>query len=240
MDLVKPPSRRDRAIRTRHRIAEAALDLFAQDGYAATTIDAVAQRAGVAIQTVYFVFHTKPQLLVEALRIVSGGAEGTSAVMDRAWVGEVVAAPDGGRRLALAIEHGSLIYQRIGPVWPAILAAMGEPDVRAAWDAVVRDRRDGMRRVVGLMAARGELRPGLDPSLAADILFGLHRHELYLAFTVEARWSFDLYRAWTYVTLCQQLLPPEVARAATQPGSSAVAGLELANALPRVGSIAPG
>jgi hypothetical protein len=88
---------------------------------------------------------------------------------------------------------------------------------------------------VDLMASRNELRDGLDPAIASDILFGLHRHELYLAFTQEAGWSFDRYRAWTFATLCDQLLPPRVARAAIREGSSATAGLELAAALPELG-----
>jgi hypothetical protein len=146
-----------------------------------------------------------------------------------------MAAPNGARRLALAMEHGSQIYRRLGPLWPAIQAALGEPDVRDAWAAIVRGRREGMGRIVGLMASRGELRSGLDPTLATDILFGLHRHELYLAFTEEAGWSFDRYRAWTFATLCDQLLPPRVARAAIREGSSATAGLELAAALPELG-----
>jgi AcrR family transcriptional regulator len=227
-------TRRERATRTRLRIARAAAELFAAEGYTATTIEAVAKRAGVAVQTVYFVFHTKPQLLVESVRIAGGGPEGTSDVMARAWIQEVAAAPDGARRLALAVEHGSKIYLRLGPLWPSVQAALGEPEVRAAWAEIVRGRREGMRRIVDLMTARGELRDGLEPALAADILFGLHRHEVYLAFTDEAGWTFDRYRAWTWVALCQQLLPAEVARAALEPGSPATEGLELAAALPEV------
>lgn len=233
MDAVKPvpATRRERALQTRLRLARAATDLFATTGYTATTMEAVAKRAGVAVQTVYFVFHTKPRLLVESVQVAGGGPEGASEVMARAWIQEVAVAPDGPRRLALAIEHGSLIYKRLGPLWPAILTALGEPEVRQAWEAIVRARRDGMGRIVGLMASRGELRPGLDPGLATDILFGLHRHEVYIAFTQEAGWSFDRYRAWTYMTLCQQLLPSEVANAATVPGAAATAGLELGRAM---------
>ena len=229
--------RRERTLRTRLRIARAATELFATAGYAATTIEAVAQRAGVAVQTVYFVFHTKARLLVEAVQIAGGGDEGVADVMARSWIQDVIAAPDGPRRLALAIEHGSLIYQRLGPLWPAILAALGEPEVREAWERIVRGRREGMRRIIDLMASRHELRAGLDPAFAADVLFGLHRHELYLAFTAEAGWTFDRYRAWTYATLCQQLLPPDVATAAMRPGSRATADLDLGNALPELASI---
>jgi AcrR family transcriptional regulator len=228
-------TRRERAVRTRLRIAGAAAELFAVDGYTATTIEAVAKRAGVAVQTVYFVFHTKPQLLVETVKIAGGGPEGGSDVMARSWIGEVAAAPDGARRLALAVEHGSKIYLRLGPLWPAVQAALGEPEVRAEWGDIVAGRRQGMRRIVDLMAGRGELREGLDPAIAADILSGLHRHEVYLALTQEAGWSFDRYRAWSYAALCQQLLPPDAARDALRAGSPATAGLELTTALPELG-----
>jgi hypothetical protein len=183
---------------------------------------------------VYFVFHTKAQLLVEALKLTGGGDERTTDVMARSWIQAVIAAPDGARRLALIAEHGTLIYRRLAPVWPAVLAAMGEPDVREAWTGIVDGRRQGMSRIVDLMAARGELRPGLPVALATDILFGVHRHELYLAFTQECGWSFDLYRAWTYATLVAQLLPPDVAEAAIRPESPATSDLEFARALPAI------
>src|SRR6476659_5520133 len=114
-------ARAERAARTRLRIAEAAYELFATAGYSATTMEAVANRARVAVQTVYFVFHTKPQLLVETLQIAGGGSEGTADVMARSWMQAGLAAPDGPRRLALIAEHGTLIYRRLGPVWPAVL-----------------------------------------------------------------------------------------------------------------------
>jgi AcrR family transcriptional regulator len=242
MTVVKPvrTPRRERAARTRLRLAEAALRLFERNGYAATTMEAIAREAGVAVQTVYFVFHTKPRLLVETIRMLGGGPEGDADVMARSWIQDVVAARDGARRLALAIEHGSLIYQRIGGLWPTVVAALGEPEVRAAWGDIVQRRRDGMRRIIDLMAARGELRPGLEPALATDILFGIHRHEVYLAFTSEAGWSFDRYRAWTYATLCGELLPAALAVEAVRPGSAATADLELGRALAEIAAVAPG
>jgi AcrR family transcriptional regulator len=225
----------ERSARTRQRIARAAYDLFASDGYAATTMEAVAKRAGVAVQTVYFVFHTKAQLMVASVKVAGGGEEATEDVMARSWIQAVRAAPDGPRRLALIAEHGTLIYRRLGPVWPAILAAMGEPDVRVAWQDIVDGRRAGMRSIVHAMAERRELRDGLAPEVAADILFGLHRHELYLAFTDECGWSFDRFRAWLFVTLCTQLLPVSVATEAVRVGAPATADLELGRAIAEVG-----
>src|SRR5437899_12751928 len=72
MATVKTPagavrlSRRDRADATRLRIVKAAYDLFCERGYAGTMLADVAQRSGVAVATVRFVFHTKAELLSRA------------------------------------------------------------------------------------------------------------------------------------------------------------------------------
>ena len=56
-------SRGDKAAATRRRILDAAYDLFCVAGYPATTMAAIGERAGVAVQTVYFTFRTKDALL---------------------------------------------------------------------------------------------------------------------------------------------------------------------------------
>src|SRR5215472_3214140 len=60
---ASPPSRKERAAATRHRILDSALAAFSKQGYSATTMDAIAAGAGVAVQTVYFTFRTKAELL---------------------------------------------------------------------------------------------------------------------------------------------------------------------------------
>ena len=114
-DVVKPRTRRDRARATRRRIAEAALGRFSDQGYAATTMDAIAHDAGVAVQTVYFTFHTKAELLIASLELAGGEPDSSEVVMERAWIGRVMQAPTGGRRLALIVEHSNDIYARVGP-----------------------------------------------------------------------------------------------------------------------------
>ena len=99
-DVVKPRNRRDRAKATRRRIAEAALHRFSEQGYAATTMDAIARDAGVAVQTVYFTFHTKAEVLIASLELAGGEPDSPAVVMERAWVGRVMEAQTGGRRLA--------------------------------------------------------------------------------------------------------------------------------------------
>ncbi len=78
-------------------------------------MDAVARDAGVAVQTVYFTFHTKAELLIASLEIAGGEPGSPEVVMERAWIGRVIEAPTGWRRLALIVEHSNEIYARVGP-----------------------------------------------------------------------------------------------------------------------------
>lgn len=214
--LDVPRSRRDRARATRRRITEAALARFSGQGYAATTMDGIAQDAGVAVQTVYFTFHTKAELLIAALELAGGEPEAPEAVMDRAWIRQVLEAPSGTRRLALIVEHGNNIYRRVGPLLPAVSAAASvDPDVDRAWRDLVARRRAGMGSIIEVFAERRELREGLEPAIALDLLFGIHRAETYVAFTVECHWSEARYKAWQFATLARQLLSSAVADAAT-------------------------
>jgi hypothetical protein len=123
-------------------------------------------------------------------------------------------AATGPRRLALIVEHGNEIYARVGPLLRAVSAASSvDPDVDRAWQDLVARRRAGMSRIIDVFAAQGELREGLDPSLALDLLFGINRAETYLAFTVECGWSMARYKAWQFATLARQLLPATAAEA---------------------------
>ena len=226
------PSRRDRAKATRRRITEAALRRFSAHGYAATTMDAVAHDAGVAVQTVYFTFHTKAELLIASLELAGGEPDAPQSVMERPWIGRVIEAPAGARRLALIIEHGSAIYARVGPLLGALNAAASvDPDVDRAWQGLVARRRAGMGTVIEVFAARGELRDGLDPSLALDLLFGTNRAETYLAFTVECGWTMERYKAWQFATLARQMLPASIAQATLAGGSADVADLSFRDEL---------
>jgi AcrR family transcriptional regulator len=229
-------TRRERAQATRRRIIEAALMRFQGPGYAATTMETIAADAGVAVQTVYFAFHTKAELLLAALKVAGGEHGGPEEPIERAWFGQVMAATSGTRRLALIVEFGNEIYRRVSPLMPAVRAAASvDPGVDDAWQALERRRRDGMRQVIEMFARRGELRSGLDPSLALDLLFGVHRWETYQAFTQECGWPIERYKAWQFATLAPQLLPPETGTAAYDETSSDVADLSFTEELAMFG-----
>ena len=92
--------RRQRSMRTRARVVDAGEQLFVERGYLATTIEAVAERAGVAAQTVYYVFGTKRNLLAAVLDASIAGDVEPVAVLERPWFDELETAGDAdlGRR----------------------------------------------------------------------------------------------------------------------------------------------
>ena len=173
---VKRPvvSRAERALATRRRMLASARDLFIEQGYAGTTVEQIAADAGVAVQTVYYTFRTKGLLLRELVEVTAAGEEPAVPVMGRAWAREMLSATSAQRVLALAVEHGTAIYERVSPLWPAVTAAAGaDPDVTAYWQAVGAGRRDGQRQLVARLVGLDALRPGLDPERATDLVMAL-------------------------------------------------------------------
>ncbi|MEX2252949.1 MAG: helix-turn-helix domain-containing protein, partial [Thermoleophilaceae bacterium] len=225
------PSRRQRAAATRRRIGQAAFGLFALNGYAATTMEAIARDAGVAVQTLYFTFHTKAAVLIEAMKVGGGAPAEAVEVMNRPWIEEAFDAHTGGRRLAVIVEHGTDIYTRLAPMYSAVSAAASiDSDVDEAWQRIVRGRREGMRRITQAMEQRGELHDGIGFDRAADIMSAVHRAETYLALVGESGWSVEAYKAWVYVTLARQLLTDDQAASALAPGSDALVDISFAAA----------
>lgn len=199
--------RRRQPAETRRRILDAARRLFLNQGYAATTMAGIANAAGVAVQTVYFTFHTKGELLMHL--VLATGADDPDAPphRDRGWIRELMSSSDPHRQLALLSEHGTDIFVRIAPLMGLVEAAMAvDPNLGTAWRETIRDRREGMREQMQLIARSGAIRPDIGAEGAADIVFVLQRPETLQVLTVECGWSLERYKAWLYRTLCEQIL----------------------------------
>lgn len=204
---VRGQARRERAQATRRRMLAAAYELFCAHGYAATAMEAIAAEAGVAVQTVYFTFHTKAELLKEVVRVTAAGEDDPLPVLERAWVKEADAAPDGRHLLALVVDGGSDIYHRLAPLTAAVEGAAAiDPEMAAYRQSIREGRRQGMRHWIEMLSAKGQLRPDLTLERATDILVVLQGPETFLAFTAGCGWPIAEWKAWQYTTLCQQLL----------------------------------
>lgn len=185
---------------------DSARELCITDGYAATTMDRIAQDAGVAVQTLYYTFRTKGLLLCEVVEATAAGDDRAAPVAQRAWVQDMLTATSGQRVIALAVEHGADIFVRTAPLWPAVAAAAADPHVEHFWHSVAVDRRTGQARMVARLAELGVLRHGLNPERATDRVVVLFGHDVFTGLVTQARWSVPEYKAWLLTTLAQQLL----------------------------------
>ena len=201
-DLVKPrraydsPHRREQARATRHTVLEAARVLFTENGYVATTIDAIATRANVAPETVYAVFGTKRALLSELVDISIAGGDLALPILDQPWVQEMREAPDLRRRIQILAGNGRSILERRAAVDDVVRgAAAADPEIATLWERGKAERHAGqlaMLRIV--MGAAGP--PAIGFETAADILFALGSPETYRLLVVDRGWTGARFEHW--------------------------------------------
>jgi AcrR family transcriptional regulator len=200
-------SRAEKMRLTRRRIVAAAADLFLDQGYGATTLDQVAARAGVAVQTVYFHFGNKATLLKEALDVAAVGDDEPVALLDRPWLQEVTAERDPVRVIELWMVGGREIMERVAPLLAVVRGTVGtDPDLAAQWDVNEGQRRIAFRALVDLLAGRGALRRGLTVEDAADLAFLIASVENYVLATNKLGWAPERWRRTTASLLARALL----------------------------------
>ena len=107
-----------RVVRSRAAIVDAARTLFLRDGYAGTTMDEIAARAGIAKRTVYNNFADKEALFNQIMGETTAFAEEFARSLRDELTGGITGAnlratlDDLGRRLALAIVRPDVIALR--------------------------------------------------------------------------------------------------------------------------------
>ena len=207
MENVKPPTRKERAARTRRAIIGAATDEFRASGYHGATMAAIAKRANVAVQTVYFVFHTKSALLTATIDTAVMGEEDPLPPELTTWWQEATTTPDGRHAIELFVANVAMILGRAAVLdRVAGAAATTDPDIVDLLAHHESLRAQAYRTYVETVAARGLLRPRLDPAEATDVLLTLVGSDTYLNFTEARGWTRQRYVTWTTDVLCTMLL----------------------------------
>ncbi|MDQ3576549.1 MAG: TetR/AcrR family transcriptional regulator [Actinomycetota bacterium] len=207
MDNVKSLPRKARAARTRAAIIRAATEEFRSSGYHGTTMAAIAKRARVAVQTVYFVFHTKPALLTAAFDSAVMGEDDPAAPEETSWWQEGTTTTDGPKAIELFVTNVAEISTRAAVLdRVALAAATTDPEIV---DLIARHeslRTQGFRTYIDTLAARGLLQDELDPSEATDVLLTLAGADVFLNFTEGRGWTLQRYVRWTTEALWGLLL----------------------------------
>jgi AcrR family transcriptional regulator len=211
MDRVKGSAsprarRRDSAKATQWRIVNAAYELFRDQGYAATTMAQVAERAGVAVQTVYFGFHTKPALLSRAYDFAVLGEEGPQSPQSQAWYRAMEGEPEIASALRHVVAGVGRVERRVLPIaLAAQIASDADPETRRVMEMHEQWRVDGFRGILAILCTKAPLRPGVSLERATDALLFFLGTDAYRFLVQERGWTFDEWVDWTTVTLAEQL-----------------------------------
>jgi AcrR family transcriptional regulator len=199
------PRRRQQAAATRAAILDAALKLFAQQGYAATSVAAIADEAGVALKTVYAAFGTKRGVLVALRSRLVRGSDDPVPVAEQEWFRAVLDEPEPRKRLSMFAAAATELKSRAGAIFEIIRqAAPTDPEIAAMWAEFMRDFYENQRLVIERFDTDGALKA--DVNRATDILWTINHPAVYHLLVVERGWSADDYRHWLEESLNQQLL----------------------------------
>lgn len=189
--------RQENAERTRATILDAARTLFCAKGFAATTMGAIAEEAGVALDTVYASVGKKPalfRLLIESA--ISGRAEAVPAA-ERDYVRRIEEEETAKGKLALYAAAVRAIQPRLAPLVRVLGAAStADPDLGAMWKEISDRRAKNMRLFARSLQSTGELRRDLDLDEIADVLWSTNGPEYYWLLVEERGWSLDRFEAW--------------------------------------------
>ena len=200
--------RKQQASQTRMRILDASQRLFAERGYAASTIEAIAAGAGVAVDTVYAAFGSKRGVLRALLNVRVGGDEAELDLLARAGPQAVQREPDQRAQLAAFAADVSSIIERARPVDDIIRgAAAVDPEIAVLRSGAQAYRYRNIRQLVSWLAAKGPLRDGLTEDDAAAIAWTMSSPEVHGLLRVARGWSAERYAAWLALSLARILLP---------------------------------
>jgi AcrR family transcriptional regulator len=203
---VAKPTRRDRARATRLRITKAAYSLFCERGYTGTTMADVAEAAGVAVQTVYLVFHTKSELLSRTYDFAVLGEEEPLPPELQPWNAEMRSETDVTRALRHAVVGIGTILARATPLDTVVRASAGsDPDAARVRAMHERWRADGYRAMLEVLRAKSGLREGVSQERATQLLLLYVGMDVYRVLVLDFGWSHDDWVDWTVATVSEQV-----------------------------------
>lgn len=215
-DDVKPKRsydsrrRQAQAAQTKADVLAAAHEVFLERGYAKATLSAIAEAAGVVVETLYRLFGGKAglfQAVVEAA-VAAGSARAEVAVEERPAIRAVIDETDPVRQLELYAATQPGIHARIGPLMKVLTeAAAADEALAIAAQRMDQQRLEGLGRFAQLLSDRGALRPGLSAEDARDQLWTLASHTVYSLLVTDRGWSPQRYQQWLSGTLVKILLP---------------------------------
>ena len=201
------PVRDEQAARTRTRILDAAAELFLERGYGRTTMKDIADRAGVARDTVHAVFGSKAKVLTSLIDLRLVPDESVANITQRPELQAVKDEVDQRRQLELFADFIAGLSTQLRPVFEILRTASAvEPEMARVFEEMDRYRMKNMQVYARWVAARGPLRVSRSagrarssgPSSSPDVARML---------CDELGWTQAQHAQWLSDTLIRTLLP---------------------------------
>jgi AcrR family transcriptional regulator len=199
--------RKEQARLTNRQIVEAARKLFTERGYSGATIEAIAQEAGVSVETVYATFGSKRVILARLIDVSLVGDDEPIPLLQRPGPRAVKQEKDQQRQVQLFARDTQEIMGRMAPIFGIMrIAAKTEPDISEILHHILESRVHGMDEFIRALIANGPLRADLTPTEAAETVWAISSAEVYSLLTIDRGWSSDQYEQWLAKTLTKLLL----------------------------------
>jgi AcrR family transcriptional regulator len=203
--------RRERAEQRRRDVVVAAQELFEADGFQATTISAVARRAGVSAESIYKGFGTKAALAKAVFDLVIAGDDEPVPITQRPEALAIQTEPDVRRKIRMYVAGLVVRQQRSARVQLLIRDGRhGDETLRETWQTLLDERLAGMTGFGRHLLETGELRPGITLEEVADVLWTYISVDLYELLVLLRGWSPERYGEHVATVITTAICPPSV------------------------------
>lgn len=191
------PRRVEQTAATRRAVLSAARALFVTNGYNATTIAEIAERAQVSMDTIYATVGRKPALLRELVETAISGTDQSMPAEQRDYVMRIAATDTAIAKITIYADAITAIQERMAPVFLALRdAAATDTDCAALWTEIARRRATNMRAFAADLRSTGELRTDLTDDQVADIVWSMNAAEYWDLLVRERGWTPDQFADW--------------------------------------------
>ncbi len=199
--------RAEQARLTRRRVLAAATGLFERQGYAATTVRAVAADAGVSVQTVEQAFGSKPRLLKACIDVAIAGDDEAVPMLEREWTASARAAASPREVLTtVASVLGPAQERSAGLVLAGFEGAASDEGLARLADELTRQRRGTATWIVRELRRTSRLRESERDSV--DTLWTLMDPAVHVQLVRRLGWTRSRYERW-FATSAEHLLVPD-------------------------------
>lgn len=189
--------------RNRSAILDAARKVLAERGFHGTSLEAVAQAAGLTRRTVYSHFDSKGNLLVALVDHVYA-SELPIDLATKEW-----SAVDARAALDAAVDLNAAYLPRVRDFARVIRGARAsEPGADAVYQHRMAGRRRESRRLAARLVKEGLLAPGIGERVANDLIWVLLSIDVYELLIAESGWDLKRYRRYVKHLLASALINP--------------------------------